>query len=350
MNKPSFEDAIELTDNQKKKWDNLWEKSPDAHFFNSSGYFLSFIDAFEPRFRRIIFCYDRGELVAVLPLIQSKKFGIPVLACPDQAKNYLDRTSFLVSRNITQFIDQFTVHARKLGNIYLADCSDFISGAFCTSPTCFLEEAIKCPRGKIREDALANMSTKQKRNIRRRIRKNEDHLEFKYFTENLNQQFEIMIEIERDSEKPQKGIALFDHEDARKLYRSIIKASPRNVAVGMLYFDKQPIASAFGLICKNTFLCTHMAFRSKFRNLEPGKMLICFLLEELRKKGVQNFDFSKGDGRLKREFTDEFPAQHNIYFSNNILVMAWWKLVIEGKRSARFLRDRFVCMRTKTKR
>ncbi len=328
MNKIRFEQATELTDGRKKEWNDLWERSPDAHFFNSAGYFLSFIDAFEPKPWKIIFCYDRDKLVAVLPLIRSKKFGISVFACPDRVRNYLDRTALLASKDVAQFIEPLIEYTKKLGNIFLADCPDHLHRIFLTNSNYLQEETTKCPQGKIGANVLVNMSARQGRSMRNKIKLNKKHLRFKYFTGNLDQQLETMIEIERSSGKSQKGIALFDHKDAKKLYRSTIKTSSQNIAVGMLHFDEQPIASVFGLICKNTFLCTHMAFRTEFRNLGPGKILIYFLLEELKKRGVQNFDFSKGDGRLKREFTNKLPAQYNIYFSNNALVMIWWRAIV----------------------
>lgn len=337
MDKLSFENITKLTDDRINEWNELWDRSPDAHFFNSPDYFLAFLHAFNPKQYRIIFCYDKKELIAVLPLIKSRRFGITVWACPDRPQNFLDRTAFLISEGASKHIKEITQCAKKLGNVFLADCSEYITKVFLVSSKCLLGESIICPRTKIGDDTLSNMPAKQQRGMENRIKKNKQHLKFIYFHENLDCQLERIIEIEKNSPKTEKGITLFNHDDAKKLYRSIIETSPQNVAIGILYFDGLPVASIFGLISKNTFLNTHMAFRLDFGNLGPGKMLVYFTLEELRKNGTQIFDFSKGDGKLKREFTNEFPVQHNVYLPSNALAMIWWKLMIEGKRLAKLL-------------
>ena len=64
--------AKELIDD----WYRLWLRSKDAHFFNSPEWFKVNLKTYKYKRISIFALYKKGALVALLPLVQDKVFGI----------------------------------------------------------------------------------------------------------------------------------------------------------------------------------------------------------------------------------------------------------------------------------
>jgi hypothetical protein len=226
----------------------------------------------------------------------------------------------------------------KLGNLFLADVEEIFFKNVSREKKSFFEFETVCPRTVVCKDPLEQMKSKKRREVRRRMRKYGNSLSFSLKSKPGKDDLLQMQAIERLSHKYEKNIALFDGEDAGKMYGSFMKNSPERCLVGYLSKEGKAIAHAFGFVYKKTFLCTHMAFDKNYSNMGLGKIIVFNLLKELCKLEYCVFDFSKGDSQVKRELMSNFPAQYNFYYSNNVLALLWWKALSGFKCSLRKLK------------
>lgn len=330
-----------LTEPDLVRWQNFWDETSNAHFFNSPSYFLSCLEIDPKLEHEIFFVLESEELVAVLPLEYGRKFGIKTLACPEGFGNALDTSSLLLksenkqeSSEVLRFlVDTVT----KEANLYLKGIEETFlellkdkDGVIWKS--CKTEFSCKRPWTKIDENPLGRMSGKSRRNLRKRVEKNKEHLLFEFEQSGNVDNLERMILVENGSWKGQKKIALFDNKDARALYRSWIKRGKERVLIAFLKYDNKDIAYLCGHFFKGTFLVTNMAFSVEFAKISPGKILVYKTLEYLRSKGATVFDFSVGESKIKSEFCEMTTAQYNCYFGKNKLVCIWWTTILSIKR------------------
>lgn len=341
MQKYQLQKINKLTEPDLVRWQNFWNETANAHFFNSPDYFSSCLEI-EPEMKyEIFFVLDEEKLMAVLPLEYGRKFGIKTLACPEGFGDALDISSLLLGNKNKQEdseIFKFLIDAvTKEASLYLKGLEEtFVelltdeSGAIRKS--CRTEFSCKRPRTKIGENPLGQMSGKSRRNLRKRIEKNKEHLLIEFEQNGNEENLERMILVEKGSWKGQKKIALFDNKKARNLYRSWIQRGKEQVLIVFLKYDNKDIAYLFGHFFKDTFLVTNMAFLLDFAKISPGKILICKTLEHLRIKGTVVFDFSVGESKIKSEFCEMATSQFNCYFGKNKLVCIWWSILLYIKR------------------
>lgn len=335
-----IEKIEKLSKKELALWQGLWDRVPNAHFFNSPQYLLAFLDCFAVE-SQVFFCWQERELVAVLPLIESRKYGISVWVCPDRPQRFLDRSALLLDQTKKGIFEEIVQKIGSEKNLFLADLEEGVIEKGEKKPEGLVEFETVCPKTKICQDPLGGMKAKQKREMRRRMRKLGKDFVFRFYEKVQSGQLEEMEKIEAKSAKSEKKIALFENEESKRLYASFLKNCPDNCAVGFLCVGEEKIAHAFGFVCKKTFLCTHMAFDKKYSKFAPGKILVCKLLEELCRKEFELFDFSKGESRLKSEFMTLFPVQYNFYYSKNSFILLWWKTVLATKKTAKQLLKKF---------
>lgn len=289
----------------------------------------------------IFFVLDDEKLVAVLPLEYGQKFGIKTLTCPEGFGDALDISSLLLkneNKQETSEILKFLINAiTKEASLYLKGLEEAFVELLkdengIIQKSCKIEFSCKRPWTKIGENPLGQMSGKSRRNLRKRIEKNKEHLLIEFEQNGNEENLKRMILVENGSWKGQKKIALFDNKKARNLYQSWIKRGKEQVLIAFLKYDNKDVAYLFGHFFKDTFLVTNMAFLVDFAKISPGKILVCKTLEHLRTKGITIFDFSVGESKIKSEFCKMTTSQFNCYFGKNKLVCIWWSILLYIKR------------------
>ena len=323
------------------QWESLWRSVPDSHFFNSSKWFLSYIQAYKVDHYQVFFCYKKDELFAVLPFVRTRKFGVKVLANISNKYKFLDRSALLFKTNDIALVQNILDEIGSKHDLYLAEIEGKYAQLFKeVKQKPLIEFSTHCPRMVIPEDdVLRNVSKKQRNSLKQRLRKNSDKLSFSMYRDDLESHLQTMFKIENESHKGNKKISIFSRRDIRNLYKSIIRNAPEMVGIAILYYDGAPIAHRFGYFYHDVFLSVHIAFDNAFRHLGPGKMLIYYCLEYFKKNNVRLLDFSVGDNDLKRQFADGRITQYNIYYSGSGLIMKWWSLLLKTKKKVKYIRN-----------
>lgn len=305
------------------QWHTLWQDCGQAHFFNSPMWFLSCLRAFTIK-EFYIFCqYKEDKLEIILPLIKSHKYGINVLCSP--GKKYLDKTTLLFIGCDYSDLHNFFEQVLKYGNLYLTEIDKNLRHNlqnkylfYKSSDNPYIDLA----------GQLSWLNKKHRSEIKNRIKKVGDHLDFQLHFSDTDKYLKDIFGIEDRSYKKQKGRHIFSDIQARKLYENIAKMKGDNSAVVLLYFDNSPIAHLFGLTYKNIFLAYHMAYLSNYRNIMPGKILLYHLIIKLQALEYKLFDFSRGQSSLKSQFTGTTREQYDLLTSNSFFVVFYWRLML----------------------
>src|SRR3989344_6408779 len=113
----------------KKEWRELWGKSPHSNIANSPEWFEAALQTYEYKCFRIIAANrDNGELVAVLPLVLEKRFGIGVFAPP--AAEFADHCALLGNLNDKSIIKSVVSEMLTLGISYIKGLDENEAGIF----------------------------------------------------------------------------------------------------------------------------------------------------------------------------------------------------------------------------
>jgi len=314
---------------QKKQWQELWNSSDMRHIFNSPNFFEACLKAFESKKYAIIFCYKEGKLCGALPLTEDRIFGIKALSGPGRKGNYVDKSILLMNEYDSDLFNAIIENALNLGSLYLAELDENTKNFIDHSKFNFFIE----PASRSRWTAMAPdknlleyMPSGQRRTMLKRIRAGEKDLEFRFFENDLEKALQIVLEVEKGSYKNCRCMAFFKKKNSKKLIEAIIKNSPQNIRIAVLYFQKQPVATVLGFVCDKTFFAYHISFLKDCRSWGAGKMALYMTLEYLRKEGFSKADLLRGDTDLKRQFAKNITNQYDIYFSKNYLALFWWRM------------------------
>lgn len=328
-----IEKVQKLNKVQLRRWQELWEKTPDVHFFNSAEYFIAFLDVFPEREYLIFYCYKDNELIGVLPLVWGYRFGIKTLMCPDGFGGSIDRSSLCINSKDPVAFSKILESVSREGNVFLAELEKhflnlIIDNKKRVRKLCNFEFSCYSPRLVFGSELLVNFSKKAKKKFYKKLKRADNEFVFEFHRKSKLDDFQKMIEVEKNSWKGQKGISLFEKENARRIYSSWIKTNNKNVGVAFLKSNDKEVAYLFGVFAKDTFLITNTAFDIRFGKFTPGTVLVFHVLEYLKSKDVKIVDFSVGDSRWKRDFGSDFLKQYNFYFSKNKTTCLWWKICL----------------------
>lgn len=302
-----------------KEWKKLWEVCPNRNYFNSVEWFQNYTITFSIKKYIILKGYDNKELQFILPLVQISKNTFTCIG-----GRYLDKVSLLYNGEIKTIINEIKKYAIKTKkSIILSEC-DFSIDCI-DNENLIIEFASDNPYVELNQDLNLIVKKKEKRYIEGILRKNES-LNFKIIIgKNIQNYIENIFDIESRSNKIKRKKALFRNDNVKDLFRNIAKTDYGMLCI--LCYNEIPIAHMFGLIASpKKFMAYHMAFDQVYGRLQPGKLVIYYLLNYFKKIKYDIFDFSRGNSLLKKHFSIYSSKNYNIYINPNI-----------------FLKFRFIC-------
>ncbi len=328
--------ATRLSEEERKDWRRLWERSAGAHLFNSLEFFEAYCQVMPTEKSVVVLCYQAQELQAVLPLVSDRVFGICAWVTPGRAGNYTDKLPLLVKDGNRFARESLIAAAQELGHVYLAE-AELQSLPWLISGRRFhiAEWVSRSPFTtlSLEADVLRLMSAGQKRNLRQRIRAREADLKFELFETDLEKALEKVIQVERGSYKEHLQMSLFSNPKTVELIQGLMQMNPERFRIGILSYQGRPAATILGLVHGQTFFWYHASFVEACRQWGAGKMALYFTLEELRKAGFTKADLLRGDSDLKRQFAEGMTEQYDVYLPKNRLVFLWWQLCLPLRRT-----------------
>ncbi len=305
----------------KKRWQDLWNASYDAHIFNTPEWFLVARDVYSIKDYIIVSIEQDGELVLVIPLEKNNMFGVSIF-CSFGGK-FANKSSLLMKEENKKFLKELCDFLMKRGDFYLKEVSKTVADALCSNHKHLIKkEASVNPYLYISPDPFFYLSKKNKSQIRGIIRKNQEALRFQSFIGDKNA-LEIVFNVDENSSKKQQGKATFVMEKEKQFFRELIRKIPSSFIIDIVYYNNIPVVYGIGFACKNIYHASNTAFDASFRFLRPGKLLAYFRLNRLLKEKFDLIDFGRGDNMLKREFTNKAQIQYDVLYIPSLVSKYW---------------------------
>lgn len=311
-------------------WERLWRRSYCAHFFNSPIWFDICLKTFSAKEFVIFVAKKQKEVQAIFPLIKDSHYLVTVLRSP--GGKYLDRSTLLLKEKNKGVIVTLFEKIQECGNFYFAEVDEEIVGLLSLDKAnlLILPSSLN-PYLPIENNPFRFLSKKNLSKIRNRFEKNKRYLTF-INCRGSNKLLEKVFEIDAKSSKAKKGMQTFSDPYVRLLFKNMASISPKHFRLSVLFFKKTPFVFSLGVVYRKTFQAIQTAYLPEFKHLLPGKLLLYFLLHELKKEGIEVFDFSRGESTIKSEFTPLSRYQYNILYSKKKTIKIWWIVLYSLRR------------------
>ncbi len=326
MNRYTIQIFQQVDDQLKKSWRELWETSSNGNVFNSYEWFEMSLQSLSFTRYEIVACFEGKKLVAVFPLTPSKCFGIPVWV--PVGHEFIVDTTLLLQDYSKELVSFFFSQVLRNRNVYITTLDERIVSLLSEIDSKLFFSLISVnPYIDFGKDPLRYVSGSNKKTMRKVIKNMGSDLEFVECVtqEEKEEGFAKMVEIEQKSSKKQQSKDIFAKAENVNFYSNIVKYSGRFVRIFFLLYQGKPIVYAFILAHKAKAIGYQTSYLSEYRKLSPGKMMFSYLFSALQKDGIDVLDLGGGVSSYKQEFTPLYFFQYNLYYSNNIAYMLWWK-------------------------
>jgi CelD/BcsL family acetyltransferase involved in cellulose biosynthesis len=310
-----------------EQWKMLWEKAENANIYNSYEWFLTFLHTVNENEYELHVCYRDGELVALLPLQVYRCFGIKTYGTI--YRNHQWDTPFLIEKYDKElFQDFFGSILQHRKTLYIQKIDDkatqLLHELF---PDFFFSLISVNPTVSLTQDPFANASESLVQQVKRLRKKYAGELRFAMYSTDLERHLEAMLALQEKSSKKARSMDIFADEENKRYYRNLTKYCSRFVKINLLYYNNEPIAYEFGFLYKDIYAGDQISYHNEHKKLIPGKMIVFLLTEELVKQNVQLLDVGGGISNYKMQFTNTYRILYNLYYSRNVLILSWWRLV-----------------------
>lgn|GEM_PF-5646154 len=297
--------TVEKVIKEKDGWCDFWNNSESRHLFNHPVWFEICTKVFKYKDLSIIKNCDNNKINMILPVSIKNKKLISI------GEKYLDKSNILVDKE-ADGLNEFLI---KNGyTLYLEEVDEKLINFFPFKRIIY--ESSLNPQ----TDLNVEMKVKPKelRYLNNIYKKNPMIKFHTIYGKECFDYIDVMFEIEKQSNKPQKKKALFNNVIAQELFKQIAKTEFAILTI--MYYDNIPVAHMFGLNNFNgIYSAYHMAYKSQYKNLQPGKLVILNLFDILKLNGFKIFDFSRGDSALKRHFSTSVVKNYNIILNPKTL-------------------------------
>ena len=260
---------------------------------------------------------DDSRLVAVLPLVRARKYGLRVLTFSGlKVSDYLGPVCDMtieggvkdapVARQLRKVLPSFDLlHLTKLR----ADphCMKRLLGEVRMSPMPFSSHAVELygPVSAWRKDKIDRSTLRElDQNTRWLSRKGEVRLEMLTVPERIHEVLSAMREYRKPRFQNREGEDLLQDPAYYQFYADLASNGAgvftRTYA---LTVDHRPVGGCFGLAFRGEFLILLMGFdRDHYKNRSVGSILVDAILQDCIERGDEVCDFTIGDEAYKMKF------------------------------------------------
>jgi len=311
------------------EWEHAWKKSKGAHMFNSPYWFRSFTNSYNTNKQLIIVCRVNNNLVGVLPLIKSKKYGFSAYISP--GGKYLDKNTLFLGSDSKIVVKKLITKLIQIGNFYLTEIPEATNATILNNFKKLKSSVSSVSRILLfNDDPFLHVNHENIRRIRKRIKENEN-IKFQTSYGDIRSVIKTIKEIEGDSSKRTSNKQVFTDTNLINAYAEIQSLCKNSIIFTFIYDQDEAIGYIYGFVINNSYHYCNTAFKSKYGKISPGKMLMFLTIDELNKNKINLVDFSRGDTQFKQEFTPNTYNQYSIYYFKNPIVMFVWNTLYKIK-------------------
>lgn len=310
-------------------WQELWEELDSVSFFSSYSWYLACRDGLKQCIH-VWYVYYEGELIGIFPFCLIRRNGVTCWGII--GKPYTDKCAVLMNSKYFYLLSEILSEIGRSTPVLMEE----VPGGWKVDNAVLVDKASVNPFVLLKEDILRQVKRKEWNNIKSKS-ENKGYIFRLFRGEEVRKNIHIIWEIEKQSNKPARKRTMFDSEAAKALF---VKASEgRDTILAVLFDGVKPIAHMFGYTVKNkVFHAHHMSFLEEYSKDTPGKIVIYLLISNLKERGFDIFDFSRGETMLKKHFSTYKEINYNYYFNCTWNVRLWFRLCMSIKRGYRTLR------------
>lgn len=144
--------------------------------------------------------------------------------------------------------------------------------------------------------------------------------------------FSSLSIIEGSSWKGEKSSGIFSRQDIRGFHKEIFHtfSNKKQLDISVLSIDKKQVAYLYNYLYKNRSYNYSIAFDKEYSELSPGTALLSWALDDSPERGIEEFDFTRGEGEWKTRFTRDFKAHNRIRIFKRSLY-CWFLYFLQSK-------------------
>ena len=339
------------------EWNKVLDRSRDKNIFLTWQYLSTYWKHFgRDKKLRVLFVEDKNEVIAIAPLRQSRygfmnSLGYDVIEplgyrglTPEGA----DYTGLLLGKNEAECLQLFLNHLVERDDwdfIHMDDIPgtsilhDLLPKSSGVIPGFEMEQGAKCPYMPIPNsmDILMNgLSANLRRNLRRRLRKLEKdyhRVELKNYDEftSIEEAMKIFFELHQKRWKSQRMPGVFKTKEVRDFYIDVVKLFADNgwLALYFLTANDEPVASQYCLEYDRKMYFCLPGFDPDYSKYGVGNLILAKIIEKCVEKGIEEYDFLKGDESYKFDWTSTYRRNWGIRFVNRKFTSSLYRVGIQ---------------------
>ncbi len=314
----------------RAEWDALLAEGPVDQPFQRHAFIGAWLDAFAPEATlRVLVARDAvGKAIAMAPLVERRRAGQTLLVAP--ANDHSSRVEWVLGRDPRAGVEaiwRFLRDALRWDVLVLRDVP-------AEGPTSLLLEAQARrdlhPVGRWRSldtpflalggaPREAGVSAKFLANLRRRMRKLQEHGAVSYRRvddgEDVEPFLEQFLALEAAGWKGARGTAIAHDARTAAFYRGLAHAAAREgwLALRALDVGGRPIAMHFGLLHRGVYSLPKPAYDESLASCSPGQLLFREVLAEAEGRGLRELDFLGPDMPWKRDWAPAIRPHDWLY-------------------------------------
>jgi len=305
------------------EWDRLWRSQRVRHVFQSVGWHRAILDAHGERRPCVVTASDGGRLLGLLPLARAGRtlcfLGAPYADYCDLLTDVrnpgrlfegmvdaLERAGFRSLRLENVREDAVLRRAAVDAGAKLARRLRWQAGAVC--PTTLLDVA---------ENVTAS-AILRKKSLRRHEHKlaRRGTLRFEHIADAGRARALLPAFFRQHVERRAAAgdESLFLRREARDFYEALIaRLGLEVVRFALLELDGSAVAFHVGFECDRRFTWYKPSFDVRWSRYSPGEVLLKKLFEYARRRGVVEFDFTRGEEPFKARFANASQTNRTLF-------------------------------------
>lgn len=318
----------ELNDELLRDWEDLWERSPDKHLFNSPAWTRSFVESYKPKHVEIIAVYERKRLSGVFPLIKGKCFGISCYSIPGFGLAH--RSALLVdfSSSAVQILSReiIKLNVVNVGNLTSLEMGKMgLDGERCVVTKSVVPIMwVKGPKGKA-------FSVRGRSQIIKRARGKEKYLKLVPLG-STRDGLKKVFEIDMASSKARDGYNVFLSPEYRHFFERLVLHLGNRIGAFLLKYKNKPVAYELGFAGNGLYVDIERAYLSGHEGYTPGKVLTVLLAEHLSTAGFEAFDLGPGVDNFKRSLADKYCEVYDVVYSRRKIVRVYVSTMLATRK------------------
>ena len=342
MLKIELASSVEELESERNQWNRLVNGNETNEVFLTYEWFLSWERASEGKTERLIFlCVKGNEIVGIAPFeitrARKKRVGYRRLGfmgigdyCDFIAKpKYKEEFISLLLDFIIRKVRGWDV--LELSRIPEQSMSIKHVMSYFRKKKLSAGDKIEfvCPTMVIEGDVGFASSCMKKKSVTRHFNYFKKNGELKFescegrekIRSNLEKFFEQHIKRRAD----QSHKSLFLKENRKAFFRELVNVLPETwLDFTILKFNERPIAYHFGFLYNGKLTWYKPAFEIEYAKRSPGEVLLKFLIERAVEKGMRELDFTIGDEKFKRRFTNKIRHTQRFEYAKNKFLRGYW--------------------------